>query len=133
MKLSDLEAAFVKYIPRPPTAEERADNPQMAADRVIDCFRIEGVSFAEADGLLFICPKSRAAGKDHYLQVYFHGGAVPERLGKNKDGKTVRWTKRGTCIEDLVLTPSIQEQDDGSCGWHGFVGGPSGERPGEAA
>ena len=119
MKLTELDAAFVKYAPRQPTDYERAINPTWPADKVIDCFRTEGISFAEADGLLFICPKSKAEGKDHYIQICFSGSAVPDRLGKNKSGKTVRWSKSGTCLDDLSLQPSIQEED--GCAWHGFV------------
>ena len=120
MKLTELDAVFVKYIPRPPTDEERALNPHWPADYVVDSFRTKGVTINEADGILFVCPKSRAEDKDHYIQVYFVGSAVPDRIGKNKDGKTVRWSKQGTGMDDLSLQPSIEEQST-SCGWHGFV------------
>jgi hypothetical protein len=119
MKLTDLEAQFIRYTPRPPTAEERAINPKWPADHILDCFQIEGIGINDAHGLLFICPKSRAENKDHYIQLYFRGSPVPDRLGCNKDGKTQRWDRSGTGIADLSLTPSIQEQCD--CAWHGHV------------
>jgi hypothetical protein len=54
------------------------------------------------------------------VQVFFVGSPVPDRLGTNKDGKTVRWHATGTGLDDLTLAPSIEEQG-GDCGWHGFV------------
>lgn len=92
-------------------------------------------TFSEAHGIHFLCPKAYAknGGPEgtHRVQVYFAGSPVPERLGKNKQGETVRWRATGNGIDDLSLTPSIQEQDD-VCGWHGFVGS-SGVPPGNAA
>jgi hypothetical protein len=120
VSLAELEAVFVRYIPRPPTDEERVLNPQWPTDHVVDCFQIEGVSAADAHGLLFVCPKSKTEGKDHYIQVYFAGSPVPDRLGKNKKGETVRWTASWlTGLNDLSLSPSIQEENE--CGWHGHV------------
>ena len=120
VRLTELEAAFIKYTPRSPTEDERKINPQWPADYILDCFQIEGVSIDESDGILFICPKSRAENKDHYIQVYFAGSSVPDRLGKNKVGKTCRWNKQGAGMADLSLQPSIAEEDD-VCKWHGFV------------
>ncbi len=119
MKLRELEAEFIRYIPRAPTKDELALNPQWSATHIIDCFQIEGVQMSESHGLLFICPKSRVEGKDHYIQLYFAGSPVPDRLGKNKKGNAVRWTASGTGLGDLSLQPSILEECD--CGWHGFV------------
>lgn len=82
----------------------------------------------EAHGVRFICPKSFAThgGKvgAHSVQVYFVGSPVPSDMGTNNDGQTVRWSASGTSLDDLSLSPSIQEQDS-ICGWHGFVGNGS--------
>lgn len=120
MKLIELDASFLRYTPRPPTEDERSLNPKWPMDHVVDCFQMEGIDINQAHGLIFICPKSRAANKDHYIQVYFVGSPIPSRLGKNKDGKTVRWERQGTGIDDLSLQPSIQEEDD-YCRWHGHI------------
>jgi Family of unknown function (DUF6527) len=91
-------------------------------------------SLSEAHGIHFICPKSFAAHQGrvgaHMMQLYFSGSPVPPRLGTNKSGQTVRWNVSGTCMDDLSLTPSIQEEDS-LCAWHGFVGS-SGVPPGNA-
>lgn len=94
--------------------------------------RVDALS--EAHGVRFICPKSFAThgGKvgAHSVQVYFVGSPVPDHLGLNKDGQPVRWNVAGTSLDDLSLSPSIQEQDS-ICGWHGFVGN-GGISPGSA-
>ena len=82
----------------------------------------------EAHGIRFLCPKNFAknggAAGTHSTYVWFASSPVPGHLGRNKKGQTVRWTVMpgSTGIDDLSLTPSIQEQDEGACGWHGFVG-----------
>jgi len=94
--------------------------------------RVETV--AEAHGLWFDCPlcfaKNGGPIGTHGVLVWFVGKPVPDRLGKNKDGVTVRWNVSGTGMNDLVLTPSIQLQ--GGCNWHGYVGN-QGVPPGSAA
>lgn len=98
-------------------------------------------TLAEAHGVRFLCPKNFAknggAVGTHSVYIWFAGSPVPAHIGHNKDGQTVRWTASGTGLADLVLTPSIQEQDEGSppewrCGWHGWVGS-SGVAAGSAA
>lgn len=93
-------------------------------------------TFAAAHGVRFLCPKDFAknGGAVGTLSVYvwFQGSPVPAHIGHNKKGETVRWNASGTGLDDLVLTPSIQEEDEGYCGWHGFVGS-SGVPPGHAA
>lgn len=119
--LRELEARFIAY--------HKETEEEMFARGVAqpaDFFkRVE--TLAEAHGIRFLCPKARA----HMIQIYFSGSPVPEHLGKNKDGQTVRWSVFGTSLDDLSLTPSIHEQDD-ICGWHGFVGS-GGVPPGNAA
>ena len=92
-------------------------------------------TFAEAHGVKFLCPKSFAANNGargtHSVYIWFEGSPVPPEIGCNKEGETVRWKASGASLDDLALTPSIQEQDD-KCQWHGFVGS-SGVPPGHAA
>jgi Family of unknown function (DUF6527) len=115
--LRELEARFISYTPE--------------GDR--DVFTHVD-SLAEAHGIHFLCPKSFAANHGpvgtHMVQVYFAGSPVPAHMGKNKNGQTVRWYASGNGLENLSLTPSIQEEDD-ICKWHGFVGS-SGVAPGSA-
>lgn len=100
----------------------------------VDCIgRVEHL--AEAHGLWFDCPLCYAKSADHVgvhgVLVWFAGKPVPDRIGKNKAGQTVRWNiAGGTGLLDLSLTPSIQLQS-GGCNWHGFVGS-GGVPPGSA-
>lgn len=88
----------------------------------IDTFRY-GKAFAGADGIQFLCPKCYAANGGavgtHGLQVFFVGSKVPDRIGKNAQGQTVRWGASGTGYADLTLTPSILLL--GGCAWHGWI------------
>lgn len=126
--LRELAAQFIAY--REETAEEMlargVSKPAALLARVS--------TFSEAHGVRFICPKSFAAhgGKigAHSVQVYFSGTPVPNDMGLNKDGQPVRWSVSGNSLDDLSISPSIQEQDS-ICGWHGFVGN-SGVPPGSA-
>lgn len=117
--LKELEAQFIRY-----REESREDmfargvaKPSALFDRV--------TALSEAHGVRFICPKSfiTHGGKvgAHSVQVYFVGSPVPGHIGVNAKGEPVRWTASGTSLDDLSLSPSIQEQDN-ICGWHGFVG-----------
>ena len=117
--LVQLEARFIAY--RAETKEE------MFARGVNEpaCLFTKVAALRDAHGVRFICPKSLAVhgGKAgaHSVLVYFEGSPVPSHFGVNKNGETVRWRVSGTSLDDLALSPSIQEQDD-VCGWHGFVG-----------
>ncbi len=91
---------------------------------------------AEAHGVRFLCPKSYAKNGGpkgtHSVYIFFQGSP---HAGHNLAGQEVRWTVAGgTTLDDLSLTPSIQEQDEGKdpCNWHGFVGS-NGVPPGHAA
>jgi hypothetical protein len=126
--LRELGGQFIRY--RQESAEE-----MFARGVAKPAFYLERVSaLNEADGIRFVCPKSFAAhgGKvgAHSVQVYFAGSPVPANIGVNQNGDTVRWNVSGTSLDDLSLSPSIQEQDS-ICGWHGFVGS-SGVPPGSA-
>ncbi len=42
------------------------------------------------------------------------------------------WQRTGDTFETLMTQPSIlSDPGKGGCGWHGYIGGPSGDRPGE--
>lgn len=97
---------------------------------------VERVS--DAHGVRFLCPKSFAKNGGpkgtHSVYVFFTGSPY---AGTNSAGQEVRWQASGQTLDDLQLSPSILEQDDGlpekwRCGWHGFVGS-SGVPPGHAA
>lgn len=117
--LRELEAHFIAY--------QEETKEEMLARGVSQpaAFFAHVAVLSEAHGVRFLCPKSFAAhgGKvgAHSVQVYFAGSVVPAHIGVNKDGQTVRWSVLGTSLDDLSLSPSIQEQDS-ICGWHGFVG-----------
>ena len=84
---------------------------------------------AEAHGVCFLCPKSftKNGGEKgtHSCYIFFTGSPY---AGHNLAGEEVRWqVVGGSSIDDLQLSPSIQEQDEGmpverQCNWHGFVG-----------
>jgi hypothetical protein len=100
-------------------------------NHVSDCIKPVD-TLAEAHGIWFDCPlcwcKNGGKVGTHGVLVWFAGKPVPDRLGKNNAGATVRWNVvGGTGLSDLQLAPSILLQ--GGCGWHGFVGS-SGVPPG---
>lgn len=94
---------------------------------------------AEAHGVRFLCPKSFAQHGGlrgaHSVYIFFHGSPY---AGHNTAGQEVHWkVEGGATLDDLQLSPSIQEQDEElppeyRCSWHGFVGW-SGVPPGSAA
>lgn len=127
--LIELEGTFIRY-------REESKEEMLVRGAATPSFFLEHVStMAEAHGIRFLCPKSIAShsGKvgAHSVQIYFVGSQVPNHIGVNAKGDAVRWTASGTSLDDLSLSPSIQEQDN-ICGWHGFVGS-SGVLPGSAA
>ena len=127
--LRELNGQFIRY-------REESTDEMFASGGAKPSFLIEPVpAFAEAHGVRFICPKSFASHGGlvgaHLVQVYFVGSPLPGHIGVNAKGDTVRWAASGTSLDDLSLTPSIQEQDN-VCGWHGFVGS-SGVPAGSAA
>lgn len=127
--LRQLEAQFIAY-----RQESAEDMLKRGVSTPGDFFQHVD-AFSDAHGVRFLCPKAFVKNNGsvgtHRVQVYFAGSPVPIHLGKNKDGQTVRWQASGNSLDNLSLTPSIQEQDD-TCGWHGFVGS-SGVPPGSAA
>lgn len=112
MKLTDLEAAFIKLTDE--CGSHRTD-----------------ATFADCDGVQFLCPKCFAENKGRVgtHMVICWKPSVPQTISP----KPGRWDHRGTGLHDLQLfagSSSILLQ--GGCGWHGFVGN-GGVPPGEAA
>jgi|ERR1700682_4044910 len=82
-------------------------------------------SFAEAQGIMFQCPKCFAANNGpigtHYVMVWFSNVAVPAPA---ECFPRPRWKlESGTSLADLTLSPSILLPGPGGCEWHGFVRG----------
>lgn len=88
-------------------------------------FHERGELLAGAQGILFDCPLGTAA-HSHSVLVWFRDcGVAPEASPKP------RWLAKGTCIDDLTLSPSINldipyidsagVSHEPSCCWHGFI------------
>jgi hypothetical protein len=81
-------------------------------------------TLAEADGVMFLCPKCYAENGGpvgtHSVICWF-AGRVPDGV----DPKPGRWTPTGTGLHDLTFVPSAGRSCSvlllGGCGWHGFV------------
>jgi hypothetical protein len=103
MKLKDLDATFLKVSENGRTWQT-------------------GVSLAEADGVMFLCPKCFAANSGpvstHSVICWFTG-KVPDDLSP----KPGRWNPQGTGIDDLTFVGpgAVSVQLAGGCNWHGFV------------
>lgn len=112
-RLVDLDAHLLAYAP------EKDEN-----GKPLHRFK-EDVPMSLAHGIRFACPKAFAINHGlagtHMIQVYFAGSPVPPELGRNRKGEPVRWQASGSGLDDLSLSPSIQEDDD-ICKWHGWVG-----------
>lgn len=117
--LRQLEARFIAY------REETKEEMFVRGVAVPAQMFMQVDTLQEAHGIRFICPKSFETHGgiigSHYIQIYFAGSPVPDNLGINQNGTAVRWNVSGTSLDDLSITPSIQEEGY-HCGWHGFVG-----------
>lgn len=108
MTLVDLDAHFLKILDA-------------------QTYQFEGVSFAEAQGVQFDCPKCYVANGNtgvgtHAIICWFDGCGVPPGL----DPKPGRWTKAGTSLADLTLnspswTPMRSVELKGGCNAHFHV------------
>ena len=100
MKLTELEAEFVQL------------TSQKGSFR-----RVE--SLADAQGVLFLCPKCFADNKGpvgtHSVICWFRG------VSPEIDPAPGRWQATGTSMDDLTLSPSVWLSGEGGCGWHGWV------------
>ena len=83
-----------------------------------------GVGFAEAQGVLFLCPLCYVTNAGvvgtHMVLCWFAGRGAPANAVP-----APRWAITGTGIGDLTLNPSVAII--GGCAWHGWV------RSGEAS
>lgn len=80
-------------------------------------------TLAEADGVMYLCPKCYAANKGragtHMVLNWFEGKVPDER-----DPKPGRWNPVGTSLDDLTFVPGKKSQSvllTSGCAWHGFV------------
>ena len=119
MRLSQLEARFVRYETRP--------HPSQAAGWTSE-YLVKVDSLAEAQGIKMMCPACfiRNSGPigTHWIEVSFAGKGVKDHQGsRDREGKPSRWDVSGAGYEDLTLRPSILiDQAKPACdGWHGFV------------
>lgn len=121
MKLTDLEAEFVRY----ETRTEGVPYIKPAGGNWGDPFtcetRVPVATLAEAEGVQLLCPgcfqKNGGAVGTHMIDVTFHGRGVPDHRGShNRDGKPSRWAVSGSGLHDLTTHPSVD------CGcWHGWI------------
>lgn len=88
-------------------------------------YETAGISLANADGVMFLCPKCFAAngGKvgTHSVICWFRG-----KVSDELTPKPGRWTPVGTGLGDLTFVPgnppmAISVLLTSGCGWHGFV------------
>lgn len=81
-------------------------------------------TLAEADGVMFLCPKCFAENSGpigtHSVICWFVG-----KVADDVDPKPGRWTPIGTGLHDLTFVPSAGRSHSvllmGDCAWHGFV------------
>ena len=134
--MPDLDATFLrrevrvesKRFMRPEALAEKPSGPFTDDDTYEKIGDVEYIPFvetlAEADGVMFLCPKCYAENGGpvgtHRVICWFVG-KVPDDV----DPKPGRWTPRGTGLSDLTFVPSEGRTQSvlltGGCGWHGFV------------
>jgi len=88
-------------------------------------FHERGEMLAGAQGILFDCPLG-TADHSHSVLIWFRDCQVPPEASPK-----ARWLAKGTCIDDLTLSPSINldvpfidaagVSHSPSCRWHGFI------------
>lgn len=132
----DLEARFIRHEVRvelrrfvkPEAIAERPDGPYTDDDICEKMGPAEYIptvdTLAEADGVMFLCPKCYAENGGpvgtHSVICWFVG-----KVADQVDPKPGRWTPTGTDLHDLTFVPSAGRSHSvlltGACGWHGFV------------
>lgn len=102
--LKDLEATFLKH------------NSDGSSSLV--------KTLAEADGILFLCPKcfqTNGGNAGTHSVICWFVGKVPDNL----DPKPGRWQPTGTDLDDLSFVPSPGHSPSvlltAGCHWHGFI------------
>lgn len=124
MKLADLQPQFVRYETRVETYDVMVEGQtrQLTGPRQYTRFV---PSFADAQGVWFLCPKCFAANGNsdigvHWVDVSFAGrGVQPDQGSHGTNGHPTRWAFAGDSFANLTTTPSVLIV--GGCGWHGFI------------
>lgn len=127
MRLSELDGRFHRYERRveiirrvvgdPLTLEDGDPVEEYLGARE---YLIDVATLAEAQGIMFLCPKCVNSGAAHHCIVSFEGRGVESTQGSHgKDGQPSRWTVSGTSMDDLSTQPSILISYP--CGWHGYI------------
>lgn len=79
------------------------------------------VVLAEAQGVMFLCPKCFEANKGevgtHRVICWFRGRGVPDDQSPGPG----RWDVSGTGFSDLTLKPSVFLSGADGCQWHGWI------------
>lgn len=122
MRLTDLDPRWVSYDGE--GISDAQHNPILEREKI---------------GMSFLCPckecvpqRSGDYLKDFHLRVNVTFTNPPDGGPSVGELKTPTWHRTGETFEDMVLRPSIlSDKAKGGCGWHGYVGGQSGEAPGE--
>ncbi len=104
MKLAELDAKFLKR------------NADDSMTYITD--------LAEADGIIFLCPKCfHEKGNNigvHSVICWFVG-----KVADDVDPKPGRWNPSGSGLDDLTFVPpgavSVLLTSPEGCGWHGFI------------
>lgn len=109
MRLTELDPEFIRW-------EDRTE--VVDGMLVTRAYLPSASSLADAQGILFDCPKCR----NHSVQVAFAGRAVADHHGTHaSDGRPTRWQVSGSAFDDLTLTPSVDcTPSDPNC-WHGHI------------
>lgn len=132
----DLEACLLrrevrveaKRFVKPEAIAERPKGPYTDADTYEKTGPVEYIliveTLAEADGVMFLCPKcfaDNAGPVGTHTVICWFVGKVPDDV----DPKPGRWTPTGTGLADLTFVPSAGRSHSvlltGGCRWHGFV------------
>ena len=65
-------------------------------------------------GMSFECPCGNCEGRTY---VDFEN----PKDGGLRYGTGPHWRRTGDSFETLTLTPSLHNQEEGGCGWHGYI------------
>ena len=112
MKLADLHPRFLRYEKRLEEGKERV-------------YHVEVETLAEAQGVIFLCPKCFAANHGevgtHSVICWSSSRGVP--VGAHPGPG--RWAMKGTSLADLTLDGEPGRSRSvllkGGCGWHGYI------------
>lgn len=124
MKLTELEARFIRHEYRDDTWQEEHDgvviNVSGRREYVITVKALE-----DAQGVAFLCPlcftKNGGSVGTHWVHCWSRSRGTPEEV-KPLPG---RWVMDGTCLDDLTLNGEPGQSRSvlllGGCAWHGFI------------